>query len=491
MGLLSGARFFRHLLHLPIEFFLQRQPAEVSGRVAANDQVAQILSRDVATTVVNLILVSFYAVLLVRYDVLLGVIGIVMALLNIAVLRWVARARTDAVQAMRADRGRLNATTFNTVRLIETIKATGAEQDAFARWAGFLAKVVSARQRLGIPTAIVTVVPPLIATANAGLILLVGGLRVADGAISIGLLVAFQGLLGALSGPVTQLTNLGERLQDITADMTRLRDVERYPPDRSFTAEHRAISSRLTGSMEFRNVTFGYSPLAKPVISDVSFTIAPGRRIALVGGSGSGKSTLGKLAAGLHQPWSGQILLDGISRDEIPREVLAASVAYVDQDICLFEGTVRDNLTLWDEAVSDEVVTQALRDAAMFEVIGQRPGGIYSMVGEAGRNFSGGQRQRLELARALVTEPTLVILDEATSALDPETERRVVDSLRRRGCACLIIAHRLSTIRDADEIIVLRDGVPVERGRHPDLLASDGLYAELVASGKSPAEVAA
>jgi NHLM bacteriocin system ABC transporter peptidase/ATP-binding protein len=492
MGLVSGARFFRHLLRLPVEFFMQRQPAEVSTRVAANDMVAEILSRDLATTVVNLVLVAFYAVVLVRYDVLLGVIGVTMALLNVAVLRWVARARTDAVESMRADRGKLGATTFNTLRLIETIKATGAEPDAFSRWAGFLAKVVTARQKLGIPTAIVTVVPPLLAAANTGLILLVGGLRVADGALSLGLLVAFQSLLGALSGPVTQLTNLGERLQDLTADMTRLRDVERYPVDPAFTAEHRAISSRLTGSVEFRNICFGYNPLAAPVIGDVSFTVAPGRRIALVGGSGSGKSTLGKLAAGLHQPWSGQILFDGIPRDEIPREVLAASVAYVDQDISLFEGTVRDNLTLWDDSVSDDAVTQALHDAALFDVIGQRPGGIHSMVGESGRNFSGGQRQRLELARALVAEPTLVILDEATSALDSDTERRVVDSLRRRGCACLIIAHRLSTVREADEIIVLQDGAPVERGRHPDLLALDGLYAQLVASGENAAaEVAA
>ena len=366
MGLVSGARFFRHLLRLPVEFFLQRQPAEVAGRVTANDMVAEILSRDFATTVVNLVLVAFYAVMLVRYDVLLGVIGVVMALLNVAVLRWVARARTDAVQALRADRGKLNASAFNTLRLIETIKATGAEPDAFARWAGFLAKVVSARQKLGIPTAIVTVVPPLIAAANTGLILLIGGLRVAEGALSLGLLVAFQSLLGALSGPVTQLTNLGERLQDLTADLTRLRDVERYPVDRCFTAEHRAITSRLTGSAEFRNISFGYNPLAPPVVADVSFSVAPGRRIALVGGSGSGKSTLGKLAAGLHQQWSGQILLDGIPREEIPREVLAASVAYVDQDICLFEGSVRDNLTLWDESITDDAVIQALHDAALF-----------------------------------------------------------------------------------------------------------------------------
>jgi ABC-type bacteriocin/lantibiotic exporter with double-glycine peptidase domain len=413
-----------------------------------------------------------------------------MALLNILVLRWVARARTDAFQAMRADRGRLGATTFNTLRLIETIKATGAEQDAFARWSGFLAKVVTARQKLGIPTAIVTVVPPMIATANTGLILLVGGLRVTDGALSLGLLVAFQSLLGALSRPVTQLTNLGERLQDITADLTRLRDVERYPVDQCFTDADRTGGSRLTGMVEFREVNFGYNPLAAPVIRDLSFTVAPGRRVALVGGSGSGKSTAGKLAAGIHQPWSGQILLDGVPREQVAREVISCSLSYVDQDICLFEGTVRDNLTLWDDSISDEAVTQALRDAAIFEVIAQRPGGIYSQVEEGGRNFSGGQRQRLELARALVTEPTMVILDEATSALDAETERRVVDSLRRRGCACLIVAHRLSTVRECDEIIVMENGKSVERGRHPELLAKDGPYARLVATGRRTVEEA-
>jgi NHLM bacteriocin system ABC transporter peptidase/ATP-binding protein len=487
MGLTSGARFFRHLLRLPIEFLLNRQPAEVASRVASNDLVAEILSRDLALTAVNLVLVVFYAVLLIRYDVLLATIGVSMALLNVAVLRWVARARTDATQALRADRGKLGGTTFNTIMLIESIKAAGAESDAFARWAGFLAKVVTTRQRLGVPTAIVTVVPPLITMTNTGLLLLVGGLRVADGGLTLGILVAFQILLGSLSSPFAQLTNLGERLQDITADLTRLRDVEMYPEDRSFTAAHRDILSRLTGSLEFVNVSFGYSPLAEPVVKDLSFIVTPGRRIALVGGSGSGKSTLGKLAAGLHVPRSGQILLDGIPRDEIPREVIASSVSYVDQDICLFEDTVRNNLALWDDSVSDDAVTQALRDAALYDEISQRPGGIYSMIDEGGRNFSGGQRQRLEIARALVSAPTLLILDEATSALDTDTERWVIDSLRRRGCACLIMAHRLSTVREADEIIVLRDGVAVERGRHPDLLALDGHYAELVASGKTVA----
>lgn len=483
MALVSSARFFRHLLRLPIEFFLQRQPAEVARRVTANDMVAEILSRDLVTTVVNLLLVVFYAAILIRYDVVLGAIGVAMALINIVVLRWVARTRTDAVEALRADRGKLTATTYNTLRLIETVKATGAEQDSFQRWAGFLAKVASARQRLGVSTALITVVPPLLATANSGLILLIGGLRVVQGAISIGMLIAFQSVLTNLSRPVTQLTNLGERLQDVTADVTRLYDVERYPVARCFERQPISPEERLDGTLAFENVSFGYNPLAEPVVRDLSLRVAPGRRVAIVGGSGSGKSTIGKLAAGLHEPWSGRLLVGGRPCDAYPREVLAASVSYVDQDISLFEGTIKQNLTLWDDSVPDEAVIAALRDAAIFDEVSARAGGIHSRALEGGRNFSGGQRQRLELARALVSRPTLLILDEATSALDPVTERLITDNLRRRGCACLVVAHRLSTIRDADEIVVLDRGQIAERGRHHDLMALGGSYAQLIASG--------
>ncbi|MFI6923214.1 NHLP family bacteriocin export ABC transporter peptidase/permease/ATPase subunit [Nonomuraea spiralis] len=493
LSLVSSARFFRHLLRLPVEFFLQRRPAEVAKRVQANDGVAEILSRDLAVTLVNLVLVLFYAAVLIRYDLLLGLVGVSMALLNILVLRQVSRARTDAVAALRADLGNLTSTTFNTLQLVETVKATGAEPTAFQRWAGFLAKAVTAKQRLGVATATLTVVPPLLAGINSGLILLIGGLRVVDGVISVGMLVAFQTLLNALSRPVTQLTNLGGQLQDISADICRLYDVEKYPMARTFERREPAgaagaaepdLNGRLDGRLEFAAVTFGYNALAAPVIRDLSFTVVPGRRVAIVGNSGSGKSTAGKLAAGLYVPTAGQVLLDDRPRDDLPRAVVAASVAYVDQDITLFEGTVRDNLTLWSDDVPDEVAVSALRDAALFDLIAARPGGLNSRVLEGGRNLSGGQRQRLELARALSVRPTLLILDEATSALDPETERTIADNLRRRGCGCLIIAHRLSTVRDADEIIVLDRGEVVERGRHAELLALDGHYAELLRSSR-------
>jgi NHLM bacteriocin system ABC transporter peptidase/ATP-binding protein len=488
-SMVSSARFFRHLLRLPIDFYMQRQPAEVSKRVSANDTVAEILSRDLATTVVNLILVVFYAILLVHYDLILGLVGVGMAALNIVVLRQVARVRTDAVAALRADRGKLMTATFNTLNLIETVKATGAEPDAFARWSGFLAKVITGKQRLGTPTALLTAVPPLLAAADSGLVLLFGGLRAVDGTISIGILIAFQTLLSRMSLPVTQLTDLGERLQDITADLNRLADVEQYPVASVFTRELAPTpagndTARLEGRLEFDQVTFGYTPLGAPIVNELSFAVEPGMRIAVVGGSGSGKSTVGRLTVGLFEPWSGQILLDGRPRADLPRTVVASSVAYVDQDPCLFEGTVRDNLTLWDDAVPDEAVVAALRDAELFDMITARPGGVNSRVGESGRNFSGGQRQRLELARALVGNPSLLVLDEATSALDPETERIITDNLRRRGCASLVIAHRLSTIRDADEILVLSKGKVVERGRHRELMELDGQYAALLGSGR-------
>jgi NHLM bacteriocin system ABC transporter peptidase/ATP-binding protein len=492
-SMVSTARFFRHLLRLPIDFFMQRQPAEVAQRVSANDSVAEILSRDLASTIVSLILVTFYAFLLVRYDLVLGLIGVGMAVLNIVVLRLVARVRTDAVAALRADRGKLTSATFNTLSLIETVKATGAEPDAFSRWAGFLAKVISGKQRLGIPTALLTVVPPLLAAGDSGLVLLVGGLRAVEGTISIGMLIAFQTLLSGLSLPVTQLTNLGERLQDITADLNRLADVERYPVASIFTRDQAPPlgAARLDGQLRFDKVTFGYTPLGPPIISDLSFAVEPGSRVAVVGGSGSGKSTVGRLVVGLFEPWSGQVLFDGRPRSELPRAVTASSVAYVDQDSCLFEGTVRDNLTLWDDAVPEDAVVAALRDAAIFDMITARPGGVNSRVREGGRNFSGGQRQRLELARALVGCPSLLVLDEATSALDPETEHTITDNLRRRGCATLIIAHRLSTIRDSDEILVLQTGQVIERGRHRELVALGGHYAALISASKAQGQVGA
>lgn len=486
----SSVRVVRHLLRLPVVFFTQRSPAEIGKRVSSNATIAQILSRDVATTAVSTLLVVVYAGLLWTYDAQLTVVGVGVAMLNIVVLKLVSRMRTDTVARLRADRSGLVAASYNGLQLIETLKASGAEGDYFKRWAGFQARVVSGQQTLGAPTSILAVVPPLLAAVDSGLLLWIGGLRAIDGHMSIGLLVAFQTLVNSFSRPVAQLANLGPRLQDVTADLHRLKDIEKFPPAPEFLEDEKARRARfgnghdstpvLAGRVELSHVTFGYSPLGKPLLDDFSLRVGPGERVALVGGSGSGKSTVSRLIAGLYEPWSGELLFDGRPRRDYPRDVMGTAVAFVDQDIFLFEGTVRDNVTLWDDSIPDEAVVAALRDAAVYDVVAARPGTIHSPMAEGGKNFSGGQRQRLEIARALVRNPSVLVLDEATSALDAQTEATIDDNLRRRGCACVIIAHRLSTVRDSDEIVVLEQGRVAQRGSHHALAAVAGPYAELI-----------
>ncbi|MEV6551479.1 NHLP family bacteriocin export ABC transporter peptidase/permease/ATPase subunit [Streptomyces sp. NPDC051597] len=478
---LGGARFFRHLLRLPVTFFAQRSPADLVQRLQSNDAVAETLARDLTAAAVDGVVVLLYAVLLWTYDPQLTVIGVGIALLNVVAMRVVVRLRATRTQKLRADSARLTNTSYTGLQLIETMKATGGEDGYFRRWAGQHATTLEEQQRLGVPSAWLGVVAPLLATLNSALILWIGGLRAVEGQLSVGLLVAFQALVTRFTAPVTRLNSVAGRVQDFAADVARLKDVENFPVDALYTREERPDRTRrLRGHVTLDGITFGYSPLDAPLLSGFSLSVGPGQQVALVGGSGSGKSTVSRLVSGLYTPWEGTIRIDGQRLEDIPRGALAASVSFVDQDVFLFEGTVRDNVALWDPSIPDEAVVAALRDAALHEVVARRPGGIHARVEQDGRNFSGGQRQRLEIARALVRSPSVLVLDEVTSALDAETEQIIIDNLRRRGCACVVIAHRLSTVRDSDEIVVLDHGSVVERGRHEELLAAGGPYAELV-----------
>lgn len=490
LAVTTSAQFVWHVLRLPIDFFNQRRAADISIRVAINDNIAQLLSGELATNALNIILIIFYLLVMIQYDLVLTGVGILMALLNMLSLRLVSRRRVDANQRLATEQGKLLSTALNGLQMIETIKATGSEPDFFARWAGYQAKTLNAEQELGRATELLTAIPPMLLTVNTAVILTVGGLRVIAGELTIGELVAFQSLVLAFLLPVNWLVNLGGRLQQTSADMARLDDVLRYPLDNDarqamMSDESSVVPQKLTGHIEIRNLTFGYNRLDPPLIKDFNLTLKPGSRIALVGGSGSGKSTIAKLVAGIYEPWEGEILFDGQPRSEISRTQLKNSLAMVDQDIYLLEGTIRDNITMWDNTIPQTNVIQAAKDAAIHEEIAARIGGYDDTVSEGGTNFSGGQRQRLEIARALANNPTILIMDEATSALDPITEKLIDDSLRRRGCTCLIVAHRLSTIRDCEEIIVMENGMSVQRGAHNKMIRMDGPYAHLIKTDES------
>ena len=483
----GASRFFWHVLRLPTEFFSQRYAGDISSRVAINDRVAQLLSRDLATNALGTLMIVFFAAVLFQYDALLTLVGIATASANVAALRWVSRRRVDGNRRLLQDQGKLMGTAIGGLQTIETLKATGGEADLFIRWSGYQAKVVNGRQELERYTQLLDAVPPLLAALNTALILGIGGLRVMDGALTLGGLVAFQLLMGSFIAPVNRLVSLGGKLQTVEGDMSRLDDVLRYRVDPGVAgaigeAVPAAAPAKLTGALGLRGISFGYSRLDPPLIDGFDLALAPGSRVALVGGSGSGKTTIAKLVTGLYRPWGGEILFDGRRRGEVPAAVLACSLAWVDQSLFLFAGSVRDNLTLWDATIPLPEVIAAAKDACIHEDIAARPGGYDSAVQEGGANWSGGQRQRLEIARALVGRPSILILDEATSALDPATEQRIDENLRRRGCSCLIVAHRLSTIRDADEILVLDRGKVVQRGTHDELKEAGGPYVRLISA---------
>jgi NHLM bacteriocin system ABC transporter peptidase/ATP-binding protein len=483
LAVVMSSRFLWRVLALPMEFFTQRHAGDIANRIATNDQVARLLSGGLAINALNLTSVAFFAIAMAVYDLPLAAICVGLSLLNLVALKLIARRREDLSRSLTLERGKLIGSTISAVRTIETIKASGLEDDAFAHWTGIQAKALNAEQELGFSSIGLEMLPTFLSALTLAVILGVGGLRVIEGALTLGGLVAFQSLMGSFSGPITSIVNLAGSFQTIKGGLERLEDVHNYPIEKSEGLETPAdrFAPKLAGSVELDRVEFGYSILAPPLLSGISISIKPGMRVALVGATGSGKSTLGRLICGLYKSWAGRIRLDSWKLSEIPPQVFASSVAYVDQDIFLFEGTIRDNITLWDSTVTEADITRALKDALIHEDIAMRPGNYDCYVSEGGTNFSGGQRQRIEIARALVSNPSILILDEATAALDPITEKAIDDNLRRRGCTCVIIAHRLSTIRDCDEIILLQQGRIAERGTHEQLMALQGSYAQLMA----------
>ena len=492
LSVAQADRLLSHLFRLPVRYFVHRFAGDLASRVQLVDEVAAVGSTQLVGVAIEVVTSAVFLAVLLAVDPLLGAAVAAVAGAGAVAMRAVSRRRTDEKRHMQREGAMLTGLGGVALRSIDSLQATAAEDDFFSRWTGYQARELTARQRFSELGHLNAAVPGLFMMLGGAAVMGLGGWRVMTGGMTLGTLMGLHVVAGSFLRPVGRFVQLADLLQTLDADLQRLGDVLDAPEDERLSKPPRTGSRietfggrlRLAGRIELRNVTFGYQASRPPQVRNLSLTVEPGRQVAVVGPSGSGKSTLLMLAAGVYAPWSGEVLFDGVARDEIPREVLNSSVALVDQHPFLFAATVRDNLTLWNPTVPERQLVRAAQDARIHDEITSRRAGYDAAVRDGGRNFSGGQRQRLEIGRALVPNPSVLLLDEATSALDASTEADIEDALRRRGCTCLVVAHRVSTIRHCDRIVVLDGGEAVQQGTHDELFADrDGLYHQLVRAG--------
>ncbi len=483
LSAVGSTAYMWKVLRMPMEFFSQRMAGDIQQRQRMNASVAQSLAETFAPLALNTVMLVFYFVVMLRYSLILTLVGVASIVINLVVSRIISNKRINITRVQLRDAGKLAGATVTGIEMVETIKASGAENGFFEKWAGYQASVNTQQVRFERLNQYLGMIPELVSSLANIAVLILGVYFTINGKFTVGMIMAFQGFLGSFTAPAQTLISAGQTLQEMRTQMERVEDVMEYPTDVNCSRDgilEDAEYSKLSGSVELKNVTFGYSRLAKPLIRDFNLTLKTGSRVAFVGTSGCGKSTLSKLISGLYQPWEGEILFDGKPIEKIDRSVFTGSLAVVDQDIILFEDTIANNIKMWDGSIEDFEIIMAARDAQLHEDIMQRDGGYSYKITEGGKDFSGGQRQRMEIARVLAQDPTIIILDEATSALDAKTEFEVVKSIKDRGITCIVVAHRLSTIRDCDEIIVLDNGEVVERGTHDELYARGGVYTQLV-----------
>ena len=486
LAVIGDTSFLWKVLRMPMEFFSQRMAGDIQQRQDSNGTIANDLVNTFAPLVLNAIMMIFYLAVMLRYSWALTLIGIASILINLIMSRIISKKRVNITRVQMRDEGKLAGSTVAGIEMIETIKASGAENGYFEKWSGYQASVNTQQVKYAKLNEYLGMIPNLVSQLTGIVVLILGVFFTIQGNFTVGMIMAFQGFLTSFTEPAMTLISAGQTIQEMRTQMERIEDVMEYPTDINYKNETDDNGDteydKLSGRLEMRNVTFGYSRLDEPLIENFNLTLEPGRRVAFVGGSDCGKSTLSKLISGLYQPWSGEILFDGKPIKDIDRSVFTGSLAVVDQDIILFEDTIRNNIKMWDSSIEDFEMILAAKDAQLHEDIMQRDGGYNYVITEGGKDFSGGQRQRMEIARVLAQDPTIIIMDEATSALDAKTEYDVVRSIKDRGITCIVVAHRLSTIRDCDEIIVLDHGKVAERGTHDELYALNGYYTQLISN---------
>ncbi len=485
IAIVANSEYMWHVLRLPMEFFSQRMAGDIADRRAQNASIASELISTFAPLVIQAGMLIFYLFVMLRYSVPLSLLGIASVFINVFVSRYISKKRIDMTRVASRDSGKLTGSTVAGIEMIESIKSSGAENGYFEKWAGYQASVNAGSVKFITFNSYIGIIPSVVSMLTNTLVLMGSVYLCQQGLWTVGMITAFSGFLTAFLDPAMQFVNASETYQEMRTNMERIEDVMEYPTDVDYSSEPVSEDEelgKLSGKIELKNVTFGYSRLAEPLIKDFSMTLMPGQRVAFVGSSGCGKSTLSKLISGLYKPWSGEILFDGKPIEQINRNVFTSSLSVVDQDIILFEDTIANNIKMWDSSIQDFEMILAARDAQIHNDIMERDEGYQHRLLEGGKDLSGGQRQRLEIARVLAEDPTIIIMDEATSALDAKTEYDVVKSIHDRGITCIVVAHRLSTIRDCDEIIVLDKGKVVERGTHAELYANGGAYTQLVSN---------
>ena len=505
LSVTGSTSFMWHLMKLPLSFYAQRLPGDINFRKRLNVEVADKLVGTFGPLALQILMVLLYLVIMVRYSLILSIIGVSGILLNAVLGRVIARKRVNITREQMSNSGQMSGTLAAGIQMIETIKASGAENGFFELWSGYQSNVNNQHVKTAKLDQYLGMIPMLVSSLSSVAVLLTGAFLIMNGQFTPGALMAFQGFLTLFQRPAMDLIDAGKDLQQMRTNMERIDDVMECDEDIRWQRENERRAkepaagdrgresgsaaqpakeqyAKLSGQLSMKGISFGYSRLDPPLIEDFELELTPGKSVAFVGPSGCGKSTLTKLISGLYQPWSGSITFDGKPLLDIDNSVLRGSLAVVDQDIILFEDTIENNIKMWDDTIENFEMILAARDAQIHYDIMKREKGYQHQMLPEGKDFSGGERQRMEIARVLAQEPSIIILDEATSALDAKTEYEVVKAIKDRGITCIVIAHKLSTIRGCDEIIVLRHGHVAERGTHNELLRKDGLYAALVKS---------
>ena len=479
LALRGNINYLRHLLRLPMNFFAMRYVGDLQQRQRLNESITHSLVEVLAPQAINVMLLVLYLILMLSYNYVLTLIGVAAALVNLAVVHHYAGQRLNMVRSIQQSMGKYYSATVSCMENIESIKAAGAEEGFFQYWSGLWTRMFNKQREMRIQQSEMSLLPTLTSNLLTMAVLLVGAWYILQGDLSVGMLMAFQGFMTAFMAPVEKIVNAGQQLLEMRSQIERVDDVMKYPEDQHADGEH-SEEGKLLGELELRDVTFGYNRTQPPLIDHFNLHLQAGESVAFVGSSGCGKSTLAKLISGLYKPWSGEILFDGRPIESISSDELTNSIAVVDQNIVLFDDTLSQNIRMWDQSIEDFAILMASSDAQVHSDIMNRPEGLATKVVRGGKNFSGGQCQRFEIATALAREPMILIMDEATSALDPTTEDLVMRHIREMGITQIVVAHRLSTIRDCDHIIVMDAGHVVQQGTHEQLMQQDGLYRQLM-----------